>query len=47
MAIAHTSYQGQTMIYESSYLNENSNKGWYNLSVDKTEMKVYVVVVYY
>ena len=40
--IAHTSYQGQTMkIYESSYLNENSNKeAGTILSVDKTGMKV-------
>ena len=40
--IAHTSYQGQTMkIYESSYLNEDSNKeAGTVLSVDKTGMKV-------
>ena len=37
-----SSYQGQTMkIYESSYLNENSNKeAGTILSVDKTGMKV-------
>ena len=40
--IAHTSYQGQTMkIYESSYLNEDSNKeAGTVLSVDKTGMKI-------